>query len=64
MNSTLRSGRTIRAASATCRPFTPPGRPTSVISRSMRASDCRIFSPDGLKSATSGQPSRTLLPGS
>lgn len=30
-NSTLRFGRVTRAASATCRPFIPPGRPTSVI---------------------------------
>ena len=32
--------RVVRAASAICRPFMPPGRPTSVISRSTRVSDC------------------------
>lgn len=33
------------AASATCLPLRPPGRPTSVISRSIRALDSRTHSP-------------------
>lgn len=44
MNSTFRSGRCSRPASVNCRPFIPPGRPTSEIKRS--TSDGRIFKPD------------------
>ena len=45
----------MRAASTICRPFMPPGSPTSVISRSMRTSDCRILRPVALSAASSDE---------
>ena len=51
MNSTGKFGLTARAASATCRPFSPPGRPTSVTSRSIRASGSSPASGIGIGAA-------------
>jgi hypothetical protein len=44
MNTTFSFGRTVLPKSASWRPFIPPGNPTSVTKRSMRASERRICS--------------------
>ena len=41
-----------RCASATWRPFVPPGRPTSVTSRSTRPLPCETLSPNARSSAS------------
>ena len=53
MKRTFSAGSITRAASATCRPFRPPGSPTSVTSRSTRRAAWKVRSPDGPSSAVS-----------
>src|SRR5439155_1709057 len=45
--SVYKCGCRVRAISATCRQFMPPGRPTSVIRRSSFTPDSRSFRADG-----------------